>query len=437
VENSGTINARLGRVQLAAGETFTLDMYGDDLIHIGVSDAMLGSIVNSGRISADGGVIEITARSGAAAVNSMINMGGVVEARSVGMENGTVVFYGTSDGVVNVTGTVDVSGRSTGQTGGVIKVLGEKVALTGKANLDASGDTGGGTVLVGGDYQGQGDTPTASRTLVTRDVTITADAITSGNAQKVVVWADGDTRYYGSISARGGAQSGDGGTVEVSGKQNLGFDGKVNTSAANGAGGSLLLDPEFIVIENGSGGSDDAEFTSDGEILFDDPDGPLGLTYNISETAIEGLTATTFPKFQATNKITIEDLADNELTIGLSGLVSFEAGAGGFEMLDTKDFIHFTGAGSLSIDTTKGTGGAGVVSTGKIAVGAGNVTIIGNNVIIGDANGGGISTISGDITITSLQATANNQQQILLGMVLGSHYDKWGQAVIAGKAIVA
>ncbi|MGK2873259.1 MAG: filamentous hemagglutinin N-terminal domain-containing protein, partial [Alphaproteobacteria bacterium] len=46
VENSGTITARLGRVQLAAGETFTLDMYGDDLIHVGVSDTMLASMVN-------------------------------------------------------------------------------------------------------------------------------------------------------------------------------------------------------------------------------------------------------------------------------------------------------------------------------------------------------------------------------------------------------
>ncbi|HEX4889151.1 MAG TPA: filamentous hemagglutinin N-terminal domain-containing protein, partial [Alphaproteobacteria bacterium] len=60
VENSGTITARLGRVQLAAGGTFTLDLYGDDLIHVGVSDSTLASIVNTGRISADGGVIEIT-----------------------------------------------------------------------------------------------------------------------------------------------------------------------------------------------------------------------------------------------------------------------------------------------------------------------------------------------------------------------------------------
>ncbi|MDO9458747.1 MAG: filamentous hemagglutinin N-terminal domain-containing protein, partial [Alphaproteobacteria bacterium] len=403
VENSGTIAARLGRVQLAAGETFTLDMYGDDLIHVGVSDTMLASMVNSGRISADGGVIEITARSGAAAVDSLINMGGVVEARSVGMENGTVVFYGASDGVVQLTGKVDVSGRSVGETGGTIKVLGGKVALAGNASLDASGDAGGGTILVGGDFQGKGETPTARRTYVGRDVTINADAITTGNADKVIVWADGDTRYYGSISARGGVQSGDGGLVEVSGKRNLGFDGKVDTSAANGAGGSLLLDPEFIVIENSPSptspaSADDGEISGDGTIFFSDPDGPLGLTFFISENALEGLSTATIT-LQATNSITINNLDDDELTLNQSGLVKFEAGAGGFEMLDPNDFIHFTSTGSLTISTFGDSGSValGDITVGKIGLGPGNLTLTGTKVTLN----GDVSTMSGGINITA------------------------------------
>ena len=398
VENSGTISARLGRVQLASGETFTLDMYGDDLIRIGVSGATLGAIVNTGRISADGGVIEITARSGAAAVNSLINMGGVVEARSAGVENGAVVFYGADDGVVQVTGTVDVSGRDAGETGGVIKVLGEKVALTGNATLDASGDAGGGVILIGGDYQGQGDTPTASRTLVTRDVSITTDAITSGDAGKAIVWADGDTRYYGAISAKGGAQSGDGGTVEVSGKHNLDFDGKVDTSAPNGQSGTLLLDPDFILIRNAGGGTDDAQI-ADGSIAFGDGG---AATFNISETALAALTGNI--TLQANNKITIVNLDDDELTLGASGLIKFEAGAGGFEMLDANDLIHFTGGGSLKIDTTTGPGADGTIITGRIALGPGSATIKGGSVIIGSA----ISTISGNVDIFASQAIAIN-----------------------------
>jgi hypothetical protein len=63
---------------------------------------------------------------------------------------------------------------------------------------------------------------------------ITADAITSGDGGKVIVWSDDTTRAYGSISARGGAQSGNGGFVEVSGKNWLDFNATVNTSAVKG-----------------------------------------------------------------------------------------------------------------------------------------------------------------------------------------------------------
>jgi len=44
------------------------------------------------------------------------------------------------------------------------------------------------------------------------------DVVTDGDGGKVIVWADDWTKYFGSISARGGAQTGDGGLVEVSGK---------------------------------------------------------------------------------------------------------------------------------------------------------------------------------------------------------------------------
>src|SRR5262249_12593417 len=62
-----------------------------------------------------------------------------------------------------------------------------------------------------------------------------------------------NTQYDASISARGGALSGNGGWVEVSGG-NLGFNGTVDTSAVNGSYGSLLLDPQFLIVQT-SGGS--------------------------------------------------------------------------------------------------------------------------------------------------------------------------------------
>ena len=64
----------------------------------------------------------------------------------------------------------------------------------------------------------------------------------------VVVWADDITRFYGKISARGGAIKGDGGLVEVSGKDYLDFKGKVDLFAPKGESGTLLLDPTNITI---------------------------------------------------------------------------------------------------------------------------------------------------------------------------------------------
>jgi hypothetical protein len=53
--------------------------------------------------------------------------------------------------------------------------------------------------------------------------------------------------------------SGNGGFVEVSGKESLSFKGTVDTSAANGNVGTLLLDPTDILIRNGIGDGDDAD----------------------------------------------------------------------------------------------------------------------------------------------------------------------------------
>ncbi|MDP2694138.1 MAG: hypothetical protein Q8O58_04630, partial [Gallionella sp.] len=130
--------------------------------------------------------------------------------------------------------------------------LGDKVGLFDHASINVSGDAGGGTVLVGGDYQGKNPSvQNASATYVSPDASIKADAITSGNGGKVIVWADDVTRFGGNISARGGANSGDGGFVEVSGKHYLDFLGVVNTLAPAGKAGTLLLDPSDITISAG------------------------------------------------------------------------------------------------------------------------------------------------------------------------------------------
>jgi len=137
-------------------------------------------------------------------------------------EQGGAITVQSDAGTTLVSGTIEAKG-TTG-TGGDVQLLGNRVGLIG-ASVDASGTTGGGSILVGGDYQGTGSVQRASATYVSSDTSVKADAIQSGNGGNVAVWADDSTRYYGSITAHGGANSGDGGFVEVSGKHYLDFQG--------------------------------------------------------------------------------------------------------------------------------------------------------------------------------------------------------------------
>src|SRR6267142_1617814 len=249
VRNDGVILARAGSVALAAGDRVSLDMVGDGLIKVSVDQAALNaSAINSGRIEADGGNVLLTARSANALLDTVVNNSGVIRAHSLIERNGEIILDGGSAGVVSNSGALAVAGTDAGTTGGEVKVLGDKVGLFNGTRIDASGDAGGGTINIGGNFQGHGPLQNASQTIVARDAAIKADAITSGEGGKVVVWSNDATQFYGAISARGGSASGNGGSVEVSGKHLLNYRGTTDTRAPHGRSGMLLLDPDDLTV---------------------------------------------------------------------------------------------------------------------------------------------------------------------------------------------
>jgi filamentous hemagglutinin family protein len=266
VANRGVINARLGKVLLASGTQATMDFYGDGLVSLAVDPTIAGQIrdtngqaltdlvSNSGTIAADGGTVTLSAKAGAAVVNHVINLSGVIQAQSVQNQNGKIVLSGGEQGTVLVSGNLDASGLESGQTGGTVQVLGERIGLLDGTRIDVSGDAGGGEALIGGNYQGQGPLPNAQFTFGGQNVSINANALSSGNGGKVIVWANDTTRFYGSIVARGGSTSGNGGLVETSGKIGLDVNGaRVDTRAPNGQIGTWVLDPSDLTIQAGSG----------------------------------------------------------------------------------------------------------------------------------------------------------------------------------------
>ena len=73
-----------------------------------------------------------------------------------------------------------------------------------------------------GDYQGSNPTiQNAARTYVDSTASIKANAEQTGDGGEVIVWSEEATGFYGEINAHGGAESGNGGFVEISGKQGV------------------------------------------------------------------------------------------------------------------------------------------------------------------------------------------------------------------------
>ncbi len=154
VINNNIIAARLGKVILGGAETFTIDLYGDGLLSFaGPAGTDAPFVENTGTLSADGGVVLMTAQTASDIVDTVVNMSGVVEARTVSVDGGDVVLTGTvmiaggEGGVTDVSGTVDVSGADAGETGGAVTVSGETVDVN-AATIAASGAAGGGSLTV-------------------------------------------------------------------------------------------------------------------------------------------------------------------------------------------------------------------------------------------------------------------------------------------------
>jgi filamentous hemagglutinin family protein len=141
--------------------------------------------------------------------------------------------------------------QAVGKTGGTIHLLGEQVSLC-AAEADASGQSQGGTILVGGDFQGGNPAIfNASKTFINGATKLTADAA-HGDGGKVIIWSNEKTEHYGSISACAGQEQGNGGLIEISGKE-LCVGGTAIASAPNGINGNVLFDPKNIVVNATTG----------------------------------------------------------------------------------------------------------------------------------------------------------------------------------------
>ena len=187
VSNDGTITAHLGRVVMGAAAGFTLDPAGDGLWSYQITEAAAGALAaNAGTITADGGSVQISARSLDQAMRDVINNTGMIQARSVRQQDGEIILDGGDQGQVTLgaSSVIDASAGEPLANGGHIKIT---------------------------------------------------SAVTSVD---------------GVLLARGGAQGGDGGLIETSGESLKLLDSaRVDVDSPLGHPGSWLLDPTDFVID--------------------------------------------------------------------------------------------------------------------------------------------------------------------------------------------
>ncbi len=391
--NEGVIVAKEGTVAVGAGSKVNLDFTGDGLLQLSVDKEAVAALAsNKGLIQADGGLVVMSAKSADALAGTVVNNSGVIEAKSVSTKNGVIRLEGNANGTVVNSGSLDASGLGAGETGGTVKVLGDKVSLSGTSVISASGDAGGGTILAGGNYQGSGTEQRATETSVAAGASLQADAATSGNGGTVVVWADGKTTFGGAISAKGGSQSGDGGRVETSGKKTLtlGDTAKVDTTATQGKTGSWLLDPADFTIGAGATGAN----------YWKNTDLKVALSSsNISIITEQNKNIANGTEYDTTSGIGNGDIniiapvtwdSANTLTLSAYNNINMNAAISGINSNSSLTLISGTGnsAGSIS--------GSGTVDVGSVAVTGNDVTLKASNALKLDS-----SNVRGNLTITA------------------------------------
>lgn len=125
VRNDGLIQADLGRVMLASGSSFVVDLAGDGLVSLAVREADLQGLMdvqgqpaaalleNTGAVVARSGkVLIMTPAFASQLVDKAINLGGVVRADTVQQDKTGAIVLSSANGQVNITGEVAAPGGS-------------------------------------------------------------------------------------------------------------------------------------------------------------------------------------------------------------------------------------------------------------------------------------------------------------------------------------
>ncbi len=258
VENQGSIEIADGSLMMiGADAVYVTQLDNPVLVRLphgslsatGASEAAPGPpeyrVENTGRIDAGLGHVRLAAADPLGWGIRQGTTGGTQSEPSIVARQ--IEIEGGEEGRVELAGRIDASATEAGAQGGSIDVTGSMIALVG-AQIDASGDAGGGTIQIGGEQQGEGELQRAGSLAMDAASSVRADALRDGDGGRVILFSEDLTSIAGTVTARGGADAGDGGFIETSGLRNLQILQTPDASAPNGEAGDWLIDPYAIRV---------------------------------------------------------------------------------------------------------------------------------------------------------------------------------------------
>ncbi len=232
----GHIQAAEGEISIQTNGIYahlgTLDVSGEEggEIHIETTKFLNGGNLLAEGSSLDGGKIGIRTEGPYIETgNALLSTDGKLRGGEIHLQSGCSLFSSAHFSV-------------TGESGGEMTLHAPNITLA-TAEINASGKTVGGQVLIGGGPHGEERmVPNAKLTRLSGDTRVSASGEEGGT---IVVWSDETTVCYGSIAANGKHQ---GGWIEVSGRGDLYCAANLSANASEGVSGTILLDPKNIVI---------------------------------------------------------------------------------------------------------------------------------------------------------------------------------------------
>ena len=317
------------------------------------------------------------------------------QAQLIGSPGQTITFLGQR---IEQAGSLTVAS-------GTLQLLGETVTLEPGAVADVSGSSGGGSLFVGGAFQGSEALPRASQTRVEPGSTLLADAVGQGGGGTIIVWGNDLAQFLGQASARGGADGGNGGLVEVSSLGQLYYGGQVDTRAPQGMVGLLLLDPTTIEIVTDGADTTDLSLVDD----LSDPDlDAVNRRTRIAASTLESALSNVV--LQAS-----EDIIFNADVFMFTPGVGLTAQAG--RDITVNRFIQAAGGGDLNFlagrnITFNGTGAYAWSYGGEVGLNAGGTISLFDGAQVDTAPFDGDS---GNLTVNAQSLTMTNGAQLKTG----------------------